>query len=147
MMMSRVMNLLAAVAAVAVAGAACSSTTSPSAASSSIKELEYRTETFSGTLNVNGRGSYVIGVVQAGPVELTLAAVQTPGGAALSTPVGVGVGIPTGTTCPITTTTVASPALSAQLTVPLNPGVYCIEVFDAGNLTSAVNFAVRIRHP
>jgi len=141
------MHMAAAVAVAVLAGTACTSTTAPSQQDSGIKPLEFLTETFSGTLKVNGSGFYAIGIVQAGPVDLTLAAVQTPGGAALTTPVGIGVGIPSGTTCPTTTSQVTAPALSAQLTVTLNPGTYCVAVFDAGNLTSTVNFAVRIKHP
>jgi len=139
--------IAAALTAASLGGVACTSTTAPSTKDSGIKPLEYFTETFSGSLAVSGTGYYAITILQAGPLELTLAAVQTPGGAALATPVGIGVGIPSGTACPATTSQVTSPALSAQLKVTLNPGVYCVKVFDAGNLTSTVNFAVRIRHP
>ncbi len=143
----RLIRGVAAIAMVCLTGAACTSTTAPSAADSGIRDLEFRTETFSGTLQVNGSGFYSFFVGQAGPAELTLAAIQTPGGAALSTPVGIGVGVPSGTGCPRTTSKVASPGLTAQLTVTLNPGTYCVAVFDAGNLTSSVTFAMRFRHP
>jgi hypothetical protein len=60
---------------------------------------------------------------------------------------GIGVGIPSGIGCARSTSLTAVPGLAAQLTVTLNPGTYCAAVFDVGNLSSAVNFAMRIKHP
>ena len=134
-------------AAVCMTAIACTSTTAPVDEDSVITPLVFNTETFAGTLQAQGTHFYSFVVNQAGPVGLTLAAVQTPGGAALTTPLGIGVGIPAGTGCPRSTSQITPPGLAAQLTVTLNPGTYCAAVFDTGNLTSAVNFAMRIRHP
>ena len=134
-------------AAVCMTAIACTSTTAPVDEDSVITPLVFNTETFAGTLQVQGNNFYSFVVTQAGPVGLTLAAVQTPGGAALTTPLGIGVGIPAGTGCPRSTSQITPPGLAAQLTVTLNPGTYCAAVFDTGNVTSAVNFAMRIRHP
>ena len=147
MMMLRGIRLTAMAAAVCMTAASCTSTTAPAEADSVITPLVFNTETFAGTLQVQGNSFYSFVVNQAGPVGLTLAAVQTPGGAALATPLGIGVGIPAGTGCPRSTSQTTPPGLAAQLTVTLNPGTYCAAVFDTGNLTSAVNFAMRIRHP
>jgi len=147
MTMSRLLRSVAGVAALCLTGVACSSTTAPSEADSGITPLTFTTQTFAGTLQVRGSGFYSIVVSQAGPVSLTLAAVQTPGGAALTTPVGIGVGIPAGTGCTRFLSQTTPPGLAAQLTTTLNPGTYCASVFDAGNLTGAVNFAMRIRYP
>ena len=143
----RVMRLTALAAAVCMTAMSCTSTTAPFEDESGITPLVFNTETFAGTLETKGSNFYSFYVTQAGPVGLTLAAVQTPGGAALATPLGIGVGIPSGTTCARSTSQTAPPGLAAQLTVTLNPGTYCAAVFDTGNLTSAVNFAMRIRHP
>jgi hypothetical protein len=126
---------------------ACTSTTAPDEADSGITPHVFNSETFAGTLEVKGNNFYSFFVSQAGPVGLTLAAVQNPGGGALSTPLGIGVGIPSGQGCARSTSQSAPPGLAAQLTVTLNPGTYCAAVFDTGNLSSAVNFAMRIRHP
>lgn len=144
---ARLMRLTALAAAVWMTGTACSSTTAPTEADSTITPLEFITETFAGTLEAKGTGFYSFVVNQAGPVGLTLAAVQTPGGAALATPLGLGVGIPSGVGCARSSSLTTPPGLAAQLTVTLNPGTYCASVFDTGNLSSAVNFAMRIRHP
>ena len=137
----------AALVALSFAASACSSTTAPSEADSTITPLEFTTLTFAGTLEAKGSGFYSFAVNQAGPVGLTLAAVQTPGGAALSIPLGIGIGVPSGTGCARTVSQSTVPGLAAQMTVTLNPGTYCAAVFDTGTLTAAVNFAMRIRHP
>lgn len=147
MTMSQIVRLTAMATAVCLTAMACTSTTAPSEADSGITPLVFNTETFAGTLEPKGSGFYSFVVVQAGPVGLTLAAVQAPGGAALATPLGIGVGIPSGTGCARSSSQTVPPGLAAQLTVTLNPGTYCASVFDTGNLTSAVNFAMRIRHP
>lgn len=147
MTISRSIRFTALAAAVCVTGLACTSTTAPDAEDSGITELEFQTETFSGTLDAKGSQFYSFIVGQAGPVGLTLAAVQAPGGGALSTALGIGIGRPSGVTCARTTSQTTVPGLAAQLTVTLNPGTYCAAIFDTGTLTSAVNFGMRIRHP
>ncbi len=147
MTMFQSVRLTALAAAVCMTGIACSSTTAPSEADSGITPLAFVTDTFAGTLQVKGNNFYSFVVAQAGPVGLTLAAVQTPGGAALTTPLGIGVGIPAGTGCARSTSQTTAPGLASQVSVTLNPGTYCAAVFDTGNVTSAVNFAMRIRHP
>ncbi len=147
MTMSRVIRLTAMAAVVCMTSVACPSTTAPTETDSGITPLEFNTETFAGSLDAKGSTFYSFQVTQAGPVGLTLAAVQAPGGAALATPLGIGVGIPNGVTCARSTSQTAPPGLAAQVTVTLNPGIYCAAVFDSGTLTSAVNFAMRVRHP
>ena len=147
MTMSRAIRFTAMAAAVCMTAMACTSTTAPTEEDSTITPLVFALETFAGTLQVKGNNFYSFVVVQAGPVGLTLAAVQTPGGGALATPLGIGVGIPSGTTCARSSSQTVPPGLAAQLTVTLNPGTYCAAVFDTGNLSSAVDFAMRIRHP
>jgi hypothetical protein len=130
-----------------VVAPACNATTAPDLADSQITPAVFTTQTFAGSLTASGSLFYSIVVTQRGPVSLTLAAVQTPGGGALTTPIGIGVGIPKGTGCPRTSSVVTPPGLAAQLTVTLNPGTYCAAVYDVGNLSSAANFAMRITYP
>ena len=131
----------------AVVAQSCNSTTAPDLADSQITPAVFTTQTFAASLTTSGSLFYSIVVTQRGPVSLTLAAVQTPGGGALTTPIGIGVGIPQGTGCPRTSSVVTPPGLAAQLTVTLNPGTYCAAVYDVGNLSSAANFAMRITYP
>lgn len=125
----------------------CNATTAPEEANSQITPPVFTLQTFAGTLEPKGSLFYSILVTQRGPVSLTLAAVQNPGGAALTTPVGIGIGIPKGTGCPRSESLTTPPGLAAQLTVTLNPGTYCAAVYDVGTLSSAAIFAMRIKYP
>lgn len=128
-------------------GAGCNQTTAPDAEESEITPPNFTTATFAGTLERGGSLFYSFVVSNRGQASLTLAALQTPGGAALTTPVAIGVGIPQGTGCPQTTSITTPPGLSAQLATTLNPGTYCAAIQDVGQLTAAVNFAMRITYP
>jgi len=133
--------------ALTVLAAGCNATTAPDLEESRITPPFFTTQTFAGVLTPSGSLFYSIVVTQQGPVSLMLAAVQAPGGAALTTPVGIGVGVPQGTGCPRSTSLTTPPGLAAQLTLTLNPGTYCVAVYDVGTLSSNVNFAMRITYP
>lgn len=126
---------------------ACNSTTAPEFEDSTVVPPTFTTSTFAGSLVQGGTLFFSITVTQQGPVSLTMAAVQAPGGAALTTPLGIGLGIPEGTGCPTFRSLTTPPGLAAQVTATLNPGIYCAAVYDVGNLSSAVNFAMRITYP
>jgi hypothetical protein len=88
-------------------------------------------------------------VITAGNVNLTLASVTTAAtpGTSLNLPLGVGLGTPVGTGCNLTQQTTTAPGLVPQLTGSnFAAGTYCVQVFDVGNVTVPVNFAVRIDH-
>jgi hypothetical protein len=81
-------------------------------------------------------------------VELLLASVTADGSrAALTTAMGLGSGTPNGGDCEITTSVTTSPGLTAQLRTAMGPGIYCVRVFDVGNLTAAVNATIRVYLP
>jgi hypothetical protein len=126
--------------AASVPGCSNNSTTSPTLSGTV-------TETFVGTLDVNGASFYSFTVSTSGTTSVTLASITTgvPGPAA-NLPVNVGIGVPAGTGCPVTTSLDISPALIAQVTSTLTPGIYCVNIADIGNLASSVNFAIRITH-
>jgi hypothetical protein len=128
---------------VAACGGSDSSTT-PSTTSGPTSEL------FEGKLQ--GRGdsmffSFTVGT--AGNVNVTLASVTTTSlpGTSTNLVLGVGLGSPLATDCNLTTQTTTPPGLASQLTgTNFSPAIYCVRVFDVGNLTVPVNFAVRIQH-
>jgi hypothetical protein len=103
------------------------------------------TETFSGTLAVQGSNVFTFTVTQAGTVSVTLASLtpSSTGG------VGLGIGTPSGTTaCTLTSSTPnAIAASTAQITITQNPGTSCVKVFDTGNVTTASTFTINIVHP
>jgi hypothetical protein len=65
----------------------------------------------------------------------------------LSSELGLGIGVPSGTGCALTQSITTTPALTAQLQHSSTPGVRCVSIFDIGNLTTQVNFAIRFVHP
>jgi ABC-type phosphate transport system substrate-binding protein len=107
-------------------------------------------ELFEGQLTSRGASQFFsFTVTTAGNVNLTLASVTTAAtpGTSLNLPLGVGLGTPVGTDCNLTQQTTTGPGLVPQVTGSnVATGTYCVKVFDVGNLTVPVNFAVRIEH-
>jgi len=123
---------------------ACSNDSSPTTAPTTTGPS---TEVFSGTLPVQGSSFYSFTVVTSGQVSITLASlVATPPGPALKNVVGLGVGTPLETDCSVTNSVTAAPGLTAQLASSLTPAIYCVRIYDLGNLTVPVNFSIRIVH-
>jgi hypothetical protein len=107
-------------------------------------------ENFEGQLQGPGASQFFsFTVSSAGDASITLASVTTAAtpGTSINVPLGVGLGQPLGTGCNLTQQTTTGPGLAPQLMgTNLSPAIYCVKVFDVGNLTVPVNFAVRITH-
>lgn len=101
------------------------------------------TETFATQLAVGGSSSRTFTAAKAGTATVTLTSV----GSSSTLKVGFGVGIPdsAGSACFFTKS--AETAAGAQLSVSVDPGVYCVRVYDIGALTSTINFTVTIVRP
>ncbi len=136
--------------ALSLSAAACGGSDSSSTAATPTVVAGPSTELFEGKLQ--GRGdstffSFTVGVT--GNVSVTLASVtttSTPGSTA-NIALGVGLGSPLATDCNVTTQVTTGPGLVSQLTVSgFSPAIYCVRVFDVGNVSVPVNFAVRIIH-
>lgn len=102
------------------------------------------TERYVGTLGVGATGFYSFPVSQSGTVNVTLTRVSGDDGAPA---LGMGLGTPSGFDCSIRVSTTASPGTEPQVTDVLLAGIYCVRVFDVGNLTAPVTFDVTIAHP
>jgi hypothetical protein len=107
-----------------------------------------QTELFESKLNVGGSAFYSFTVGTTGNTNVMLASVTTSTAPGTTTGVALGlaVGSPIGTDCNITTAVLASAALQSPLITNLTPGIYCVRVYDVGNMTVPVNFGVRIVH-
>jgi hypothetical protein len=105
------------------------------------------TEVFVGSLALKDSSFYSFTVVQKSNVFLTFASmtVASPG-PAVSIPVTLGLGVPAGIGCGLTQSVTVSPALTPQIAVTLDPGIFCVSIQDVGNLTAQVSFAIRIVH-
>jgi hypothetical protein len=131
-----------------VAASLCAAGCSGSSTSPTTTVSGTVTEVFAGTLSVGGSSFYSFTVSSTGTASVTLASITTgvPGPAA-NIAVNMGLGVPAGIGCPVTTSVTVGPALTAQIAQILDPGIYCVNIADVGNLTAAVNFAIRILHP
>ena len=107
-----------------------------------------QTALFEGKLPVGGSSFYSFNVSATGNTNVMLASVTTSTAPAATTGVvlGLGIGTPLGTDCVVTSAVLASAALQSPLVSNLTPGIYCVRLYDVGNMTVPVNFAVRIVH-
>jgi hypothetical protein len=128
--------------ALAVSASACGL---PSGSTTPTTVATGTTETFSGQLAPQASDVYMFTVSQAGAVSITLASLSP----SATVAVGLGLGTPNGTTsCTLTSSNPTAMAGSApQITVTENPGSYCVEIYDVGNLTSTSTFSITIVHP
>jgi len=137
---------LASLTAIAIAVSACggsdNTNTTPTVTSTPTTVL------FEGSLNVGGFSFYSFNVEATGNADVMLASVTTSTAPGTSTGVvlGMAIGSPLGTDCVITNAVTAGAALQSPLVSNLTPGTYCVRVYDVGNMTVPVNFAIRIVH-
>lgn len=103
------------------------------------------TERYVATIGVGGSGFYSFSVSKYGTVNVTLTAVS--GIDDPATQLGLGLGVPSGFDCNASTTANASAGTTPQLTTTSEIGVYCVRVYDVGNLTAPMTFDVTIAHP
>lgn len=105
------------------------------------------TEVFSSTLPVGGSKFFTFNIAANGTVNVTLNSVSGAGVPA-TVQIGLGVGQPAGTDCTASQTATAGSAFAApQLTGTFGPGLFCVRVFDVGNLFGPASFRVTIAHP
>jgi hypothetical protein len=131
-------------AALAIAAAGCGGGDSPSTLSTA-PTATVITESFTGTVAVGGNDVHPFSVaVSGGQVNAILTAAGPPP----TIDMGLGIGTPGGTACTLLTNgSVVTPAGTvAQLTGTLNAGSYCVSVYDAGNQTAPITYAVTVNH-
>jgi hypothetical protein len=126
--------------------AGCNNDEVPPAGPSLISNPE--TELFVGTLAAGSSSFYSFTTFQSSAVRITLASLTaTTLHPALTTPIGLGVGVPRGIDCAMTSSVTTTAGLTAQIANGMEPGTYCVRIFDTGGLTGAADFAIRIDYP
>jgi hypothetical protein len=103
-------------------------------------------ESFIGTVSPATAVFYSFTLATEGQVSLTLLEI-TRDGAPASTILGLGIGSPLGIGCTGGVSVATGPGPTPQLRQRLEPGVYCAQVSDTGQLTEPVNFALNISRP
>jgi hypothetical protein len=102
------------------------------------------TETFGSFLAIGGTSAHTFTVSQGGTVAMTVTNV-TP-----AATVGLGIGIPAAIEgiCSLSRSTDATTDTNPQLTIPIDPGTYCVQLFDDGAVPRpGVAFSMTIAHP
>ncbi len=118
-----------------------STTTTTPAASPTI------TEGFNGTLPVAGFRFYTFNIAASGTVNVTINKISGTSVPA-TVQVGLGIGQPSGVDCATTiSVTAASTFAAPQATGVFGPGLFCVRVYDVGNLAAPATFAITIAHP
>jgi hypothetical protein len=94
---------------------------------------------------VGGSAFYSFNIAVNGTVNVTLNAV---GGAGVPATVqlGLGIGTPAGVDCSVTSSVTAGAGTAPQLTGTFGPGLFCVRVYDVGNLPAPASFSVTIAH-
>ena len=102
------------------------------------------TDTFASFLAIGGSSFHTFPVSRSGNIIITLTSV-TP-----SAMVGVGIGIPgaSSSNCILSSSLTATAGSAPQISIPVDAGTYCAEVYDAGTVTApGVSFSLTIAHP
>jgi len=108
-------------------------------------------ENFTGTVDIGGSDFHPFNATANGTLNVTL----TSAGPPATIFMGVGIGTPTAATASapagctlLANASVAVPAgTSPQLSGTIAPGSYCVSVFDVGNQTAQITYAVTVSHP
>ncbi len=123
----------------ALSAAACGDdSTTPTA------PTELTTESYTGTIAPQETDTYTFTVKASGQLTVMLNSV-----APLATmAIGVAIGGWDGTNCtPVAINQNARAGTSSVLSGIANPGNFCIQVFDSGNLSDSVDYAIQVTHP
>lgn len=99
-------------------------------------------ETFSGTVTVNGAFSHSFVVDRAGQVAAQITGL-TPDE---TVTIGLALGTWNGSACQLIITNDAAKLSTVMLGTASGPGTLCVRLSDVGQLTSATNYDVRVDH-
>jgi hypothetical protein len=135
-------------AALAVVASACGGASDTAASAAPTAVTAPSTQLFEGQLSVGGSAFYSFTVNTTGDASVMLASTttSTSPGTAINVALGLAIGTPLATDCSYTASLPAAAALQSPLINNLTPGIYCVRVFDIGNMKVPLNFAIRIVH-
>ena len=101
------------------------------------------TETFTGTLNINGAATHAFVTFATGAVTATLTSLGENPPAAI----GLSLGTMSGSTCSLVLTNDKAVVTSIVTgTVTTLGGSLCVRIYDVGSLTAPVPYEIRVEH-
>jgi hypothetical protein len=102
-------------------------------------------ENFASIVPVGGSVFYSFNIAANGTVNVTLNGVS-----GINVPptvqLGMGIGTPAGTDCSVSSSVTAGAGTTPQLTGTFGPGLFCVRVYDVGNLEAPASFSATIAH-
>jgi len=103
------------------------------------------TETFTGTINVNGAAVHTVNIAAAGTVTATLTEVAPDPAIA----VGFALGTWNATTSVCQQIIPNDSAIQGQILTGnvSGPGQLCARIYDTGKLTATINYSISVTHP
>lgn len=104
------------------------------------------TDTFSGTLPVGGSTFFPFTVGQYGTVNATLVRIGGPG-VPSTVEVRLGLGTITDSSCSTSTMSLVTAGTAPEVTATDQPGTYCVDVSDVGNLFEDATVSLTVAHP
>ncbi len=130
---------------VALGGSACANETVTPTPGPATKPVAI--ETFAGTLPKEGSRFYSFTVAQSGTVSIMLLGLVENGAPSTAT-VLLTLGVPRATDCIGTSSVVVGVGVGPQLSLALDPLIYCARIADIGNLTApTAAFSINIVRP
>lgn len=131
-------------------GTACSNNTTTAPTTTTTTPTTTNTtptisEPFAGTVPVGGAAFYSFNIAVSGTVNVTLNSVSGAGVPA-TVQLGLGIGQPAGIDCTTTSAVTAASGTAPQLTGTFGPGLFCVRVYDVGNLFGPAAFKTTIAH-
>ena len=102
-------------------------------------------ENFASTVPVGGGVFYSFNIAANGTVNVTLNSVSGVG-VPSTVQLGLGIGTPAGTDCTVTNAVTAASGTAPQLSGTFGPGLFCLRVYDVGNLFGPAAFKATIAH-
>jgi hypothetical protein len=102
------------------------------------------TSIFASRLTPGGAVSRSFGATTTGTVTVMLTNAAGP-----LTRVGLGIGVPTSgiAKCSLSTAINTASGTTPQISAAVDPGQYCVTVYDLGTLTSTIDFSVTLVYP
>lgn len=102
------------------------------------------TSVFASRLTPGGAVSRQFGATTTGTVTVMLTNAAGP-----TTVVGLGIGVPTTgiAKCALSTAIQTASGSTPQISAAVDPGQYCVTVYDLGTLTSPIDFSVTLMYP
>jgi hypothetical protein len=129
-----------AVAVLAMLSSACGDSNPAATVSPSPTDNPTTTETFTGLLLPQSSNWHAFTASATGTMTATLTTVDP------VVVVGVGVGTTPTSGCGVQVWNNAS-TTATTVTSPINPGLYCVTIYDVGNLTGSTAYTLTVTHP